>query len=208
MLSLKWRRTFFSMRAGGGVHGKGAGTAHATIAQVGCTIEAFHLSMCGYLQVGGLITGSIVGEGIHGTTNGYPIISFGITGKAGKRAGIGKNKTPGVSRGWNPGNDPERSIDLERANRNPTKRLNRGKLERPNRDPMRRVNLWNPERANRDPTRRVNLWNPERANRNPTRRLNRGNPERANHNPTRAPRHPTNPSHMESLNERREIDGI
>ncbi len=83
---------------GGGVCGKGAGTAQGTIAQVGFTIEAFHLFMHGYPQVGGLITGSIVGEGMNGTINKYPTSSFSITGEAGKRAGIGKSNKLGVSR--------------------------------------------------------------------------------------------------------------
>ena len=87
------------MMVGGGVHGEGTGTAHMTIVRVGFTIEAFQPFMHGYPQIGGLITGSIVGEGIHGTTNEYLIMSFIITGKAGKRAGIGKNKTLGVSKG-------------------------------------------------------------------------------------------------------------
>ena len=83
---------------GGGVRGKGAGIAHGTIAQVGVTIEAFHLFMYGYPQVGGLITGSIVGEGINGITSEYLISSFSGTGEAGKRAGIGKSNRLGVSK--------------------------------------------------------------------------------------------------------------
>ena len=83
---------------GGGACGKGAGIGHGTIAQVGFTIEAFHLFMHGYPQVGGLITGSIVGEGMNGTTNQYLISSFSITGAAGKRADIGKSKALGVSK--------------------------------------------------------------------------------------------------------------
>ena len=83
---------------GGGVLGKGAGIAHGTMAQVGLTTDAFHLFMYGYPQVGGMITGSVVGAGIHGTTNEYLISSFGQTGKAGKSAGIGKRKSLGVSK--------------------------------------------------------------------------------------------------------------
>jgi hypothetical protein len=82
----------------GGVRGKDAGIAHGTIARVGFTIVELHLFMHGYPQVGGLITGRVVGEGIDGTTNEYLISSFSITGEAGKRTGIGKGKTPGVSK--------------------------------------------------------------------------------------------------------------
>jgi hypothetical protein len=84
---------------GGGVRGKGAGTVLRTIDPVGFTIEAFHLFIHGYPQVGGLITGSIVGEGTNGTTNEYLISTCSRTGEAGRRADIGKSKILGVLKG-------------------------------------------------------------------------------------------------------------
>lgn len=83
---------------GGGVRGKGAGIAHGIIAQVGFTIEASRLFIHVYHQVGGMITGSVVGEGTRGTTNEYLTSSFSITGEAGKRADIGKSNKRGVSK--------------------------------------------------------------------------------------------------------------
>jgi hypothetical protein len=84
---------------GGGVRGKDAGIAHGSIAQVGATIEAFHLFIEGYPQSGGMTTGSVAGEGINGTTNEYPTNKSNRTGAIGKRAGIGRSKILGVSKG-------------------------------------------------------------------------------------------------------------
>jgi hypothetical protein len=42
--------------------------------------------------------GSIVGEGIHGTTNEYPTNKSKGTGATGKRADIGRSKILGVSK--------------------------------------------------------------------------------------------------------------
>jgi hypothetical protein len=87
-----------STMVGGGVHGEGAGIAHGTIAQAGFTMEASHLFMDGYLQVGGMTTGIIIGEDINGTTNESLSTNFNGTGEVGKRAGTGKSKRPGVSK--------------------------------------------------------------------------------------------------------------
>jgi hypothetical protein len=83
---------------GGGVRGKGDGIARGTIVQVGSTIETFHLFMPGYHQVGGMTIGSIVGEGINGTTSEYLTNNFNGTGATGKRADIGRSKILGVSK--------------------------------------------------------------------------------------------------------------
>jgi hypothetical protein len=90
--------TSFSTAVGGGVRGKGDGIARGAIVQVGATIEAFHLFIEGYHQVGGMTTGSIVGEGINGTTSEYPTNKSSGTGGAGKRADIGRSKILGVSK--------------------------------------------------------------------------------------------------------------
>ena len=92
-------RTSFSTMVGGGVRGKDAGIDPGTIILAGSTTEGSHLFMEGYLQVGGMITGIIVGEGINGTTNEYPTSKSSKTGATGKRANIGRNKIPGVSKG-------------------------------------------------------------------------------------------------------------
>jgi hypothetical protein len=90
---------------GGGVRGKDVGIAHDTTTQVGPTIETFHLFIEGYHQVGGTTIGSIVGEGINGTTNEYPTNKSNGTGATGKRADIGRSKILGVSKVWSPEHD-------------------------------------------------------------------------------------------------------
>jgi hypothetical protein len=52
-----------------------------------------------------MTTGTIVGEGISGTTSEYPTSKFNGTGGAGKRTGIGRSSKPGASRVCNPGRD-------------------------------------------------------------------------------------------------------
>src|SRR4030067_1396584 len=98
MQSLTWMWTSFSTMVGGGVRGKGAGIARGTIVQVGVTIETFHLFIEGYHQVGGMTIGSIVGEGINGTTSEYLTNNFNGTGATGERASIGRGKILGVSK--------------------------------------------------------------------------------------------------------------
>jgi hypothetical protein len=91
-------RTSFSTMVGGGVCGKSDGIARGAIIQVGATIEMFHLFIEGYHPVGGTTIGSIVGEGINGTTNEYPTNKSKGTGATGKRADIGRSKILGVSK--------------------------------------------------------------------------------------------------------------
>ena len=91
-------RTFFSTVVGGGVLGKGDGTARITMIQVGATIEGVPLFTEVYPQVGGMTTGKIVGKGINGTTKQYPISKSNRTGGVGKRINIGRNKIVGVSK--------------------------------------------------------------------------------------------------------------
>jgi hypothetical protein len=90
--------TSISTVVGGGVCGKGDGTARGTIVQVGATMETFHLFIKGYHQVGGMTIGNIVGEGINGTTSEYHTNKSNRTGATGKRADIGRSKTHGVSK--------------------------------------------------------------------------------------------------------------
>ena len=66
--------------------------------QVGATIEGVHLFTEVYPQIGGIITGRIVGKGINGTTKQYPTSKSNRTGGAGKRINIGRSKIVGVSK--------------------------------------------------------------------------------------------------------------
>ncbi len=91
-------RTFFSTVVGGGVRGKGNGTARINMIQVGATIEGVHLFTEVYPQVGGMTTGKIVGKGINGTTKQYPTSKSNRTGGVGKRINIGRSKIVGVSK--------------------------------------------------------------------------------------------------------------
>jgi len=97
MLSLTWTQTFFSMAAGGGVHGKGNGTARITMIRVGDTIGGVHLFIEAYPPVGGMTTGKIVGKGINGINKEYPTSKFNKTGETGKKTSTGRNKIIGVS---------------------------------------------------------------------------------------------------------------
>jgi hypothetical protein len=105
MSSLIWIWISSSTMVGGGVCGRTDGIARGTIIQAGITIEAPRLFIVRSLQTGGLIIGSIVGEGINGTTSEYLIETFNRTGEDGKRAGIGSINKPGVSRICNPKRD-------------------------------------------------------------------------------------------------------
>ena len=86
------------MAAGGGVHGKGDGTARNIIIQVGATMKELHLFIEVYPHIGGMIIGNVVGEIINGTTSEYLSNKFNKTGKAGKGTDIGRSKTHGASR--------------------------------------------------------------------------------------------------------------
>jgi len=91
-------KTSFSTMAGGGVRGKADGTARGNIIQAGATIEAFHLFMEGYHQVGGMTIGIIIGKGTNGIINEYPTNKSKRIGATGKRADIGRGITIGVSK--------------------------------------------------------------------------------------------------------------
>lgn len=88
----------FSTMVGGGVRGKGVGIAPGTIVQVGFTISTFHHFIGEYHQVGDITIENIVGEDIRGTINEYLNIKSTKTGATGKKADIGRNKIPGVSK--------------------------------------------------------------------------------------------------------------
>jgi hypothetical protein len=90
--------TSFSTMAGGGVRGKDAGIAHSVMIPVGPTIKGPHPFMEEYRQGGGIITGIINGQDIHGTISEYPMSKSNITGATGSRADIGRSKITGVSK--------------------------------------------------------------------------------------------------------------
>ena len=112
---------------GGGDRGKDAGIVHNTTTQVGTIIKMFHLSIRKYPPGGGMTTETVVGEGISGTTNGYPTNKFNKTGDNGNKTGIGNGKERGVSKVWeterghnNIGSqihNPEKTDDTAHSNR-------------------------------------------------------------------------------------------
>jgi hypothetical protein len=98
MLSLTWTQTSFSMAAGGGVPGKGNGTARIIMIQVGATIAGVRLFIEVYPRIGGITTGRIAGKGVNGISKKYPTSKSSRTGKAGRRINIGRKKIIGVSK--------------------------------------------------------------------------------------------------------------
>jgi hypothetical protein len=87
----------FFTAVGGGVPGKGAGTAHITMIEVGLITSMFHFFTEISIRVGGMITGIIGGKDISGTISGYLSANCNVIGRVGKKTGIGKSKTTGVS---------------------------------------------------------------------------------------------------------------
>ena len=69
------------MEVGGGDLGEDIGTVHITTTQVGYLIEVPHLFIQGYHQIGGMITGAIVGEDVNGTINEFLTNKFRNIGK-------------------------------------------------------------------------------------------------------------------------------
>src|ERR1039457_202122 len=98
MLTPTWMLTSISMTAGGGVCGKGAGIAHATMIRIGGTFKLSRSFMPIYRLVGGMTTGIIVGKDNNGTTSEYLTTNFNRIGNHGKQTVIGRSNKPGVSR--------------------------------------------------------------------------------------------------------------
>jgi hypothetical protein len=86
------------MVGGGGVPGKGNGTARITMIQVGAIIEELHLFIEVYPRIGGITTGRIVGKEINGINKECLTSKFNRTGRTGKKISIGRNKIIGVSK--------------------------------------------------------------------------------------------------------------
>jgi hypothetical protein len=91
------RKIYSSPAAGGGVRGKDAGTDQGTMTEVGLIIVMLHLFMQICIRDGEMITEIIGGEGISGTISGYLTGILIAIGRVGKKTGIGKSKTTGVS---------------------------------------------------------------------------------------------------------------
>jgi hypothetical protein len=87
-----FRKIYSSMAAGGGVHGKGDGTALIIMTEAGVIIEAYRLSTETFLPAGEMISEIAVGRDIRGKVSGYSIRIFSAIGKAGKKTGIGNRK--------------------------------------------------------------------------------------------------------------------
>jgi len=86
------------MVAGGGVLGKGNGTARGAIIPVGAIIGELHLFIEVYPRIGGITTWRIVGKGINGINKRCLTNRSKRIGEAGKRISIGRSKIVGVSR--------------------------------------------------------------------------------------------------------------
>ncbi|MGV8056994.1 MAG: hypothetical protein AB2L12_03010 [Smithellaceae bacterium] len=120
--------------AGGGAHGKDAGIVREITIPVGSPIKTFRLFIQEYPQPGETTIGSIGGKGIPGTTSVFRNRNSKIIGETGKETDIGKAKTTGVFKVYDPGHNPGKSIHPGRVihsekwnNRDP--RYNSGKIE-------------------------------------------------------------------------------
>jgi hypothetical protein len=96
-------QTSFFTAAGGGVRGKVVGIAHITIIQGGAIIEMCRLFTGGFLRVGGMIIGSIAGEGSTGIREKYLTNRLKGTGEARKKRGAGAGKILAESKAQSPG---------------------------------------------------------------------------------------------------------
>jgi hypothetical protein len=92
-----FKRIYSFSAAGGGVHGKGAGTDLIIMTEGGVITEAYRLFTEIFLPVGEIITEIINGKVTRGNISGYRIRIYNAIGKAGRKTGIG-NRKHGVCR--------------------------------------------------------------------------------------------------------------
>ena len=92
-----WRRRYSSIVAGGGVHGKGAGTDPDTMTEAGIIIVIVHLFIHMYIRVGGMIIGIINGGGNHGGIGWCLTMIFVVTGVTGEEAVTGIDRVVPVA---------------------------------------------------------------------------------------------------------------
>ena len=93
MSSRAYEKKSFSITGGGGDRGTDIGIGLFIMIQVGASTEGFHFGIAGYLMIGGKITETIFGEGIHGIIIISPMLIFKEIGGPGIRRtiGIGRN---------------------------------------------------------------------------------------------------------------------
>jgi hypothetical protein len=87
-----YRKKYSFTPAGGGVHGKAAGTVHITMTEAGLIIQIPLISIKASLRDGEMTTEIITGKDIGGIINRYPIMNFNATGTTGKKIGTGNDK--------------------------------------------------------------------------------------------------------------------
>ena len=85
----------FSITVGGGDRGTDIGIGLFIMIQVGASMEGFHFGIAGYLMIGGKITETIFGEGIHGIIIISPMLIFKEIGGPGIRRTIGISRNIG-----------------------------------------------------------------------------------------------------------------
>ena len=93
-----WMQTCISGMASGGVYGKGVGIAQLIMTETGSTMTMFQVSISTWIDIGELITETIVGTDTNGTTTGFLINNSKRTGGVGTRTNPGADKKPGVFR--------------------------------------------------------------------------------------------------------------
>ena len=109
MQYLMCRRIYSFTVVGGGVHGKGAGTAPITMTEAGLITKEYRHFIEISPPAGETITEIIVGKGNHGNISGYLIRNFNVIGVAGKETNIGKGKIPGVCRDCRQKGNPKKA---------------------------------------------------------------------------------------------------
>ena len=83
------RKKYSSPEAGGGVHGKGVGTAPDTMTEGGVITGECQVFTDIFMRVGEMITGIIGGEDNRGNISGYLTVTFIAIGVPGKETDTG-----------------------------------------------------------------------------------------------------------------------
>ena len=91
-----YRQIYSSTAAGGGVHGKAAGTAPATTTEAGPITDSLRRFIETFLPAGEMITVIEGGEDMNGNIKWFLTETFSVIGAVGKETGTGKDETPGV----------------------------------------------------------------------------------------------------------------
>jgi hypothetical protein len=99
MPHLMCKTKYFSLPAGGGVHGRVIGTVPITMTEAGLHMEVYHLSKEVFLRDGEIITEPISGKASPGIKSGYLIMTCSAIGVDGRETGTGK-RIPGEYRDY------------------------------------------------------------------------------------------------------------